>query len=88
MPARHSFAYVRGERLSCCYPDLLLDELTPHDLLSDRVLYLDPGVHFHEVEILPALIDKIFDRPSILVANIFCQIDRGLPHPFPKLRGK
>ena len=72
--ARGGFQHVVGERLAGGDADLLLDELAAHDFLGDRVLDLDPGVHFHEIEILGLFIDEVFDGAGVLIADV---ADRG-----------
>ena len=78
--ARLGIEDVLGHWHSGSNADLLFDELTAHDFLRHRMLHLNPGVHFHEVEIRSILIDEIFDGAGILVADRFDQLLGSFPH--------
>src|SRR5690349_9183549 len=62
---------------------LFFDKVEVRNFLSDRVLYLDTGVHFHEEE-LAVLIDKEFDGSCSFVTNCLCTFDGGCTHSFTK----
>jgi len=64
--------------------DLLFDEVTAVDFLSDGMLHLDAGVHLHEVEI-SVIVDKILDRAAVFVTNLFGQLDGSFRHALSKL---
>ena len=51
-----------GKLLARRDPDLMFDEVEAGDHLRHRVLNLQPGVHFYEVEL--AVLIQIFDRPD------------------------
>ena len=82
------FEHVVGERLAGGDADLLLDELAAHDFLGDRVLDLDPGVHFHEIEVLGGFVDEVFDGAGVLIADVFDEIDGRLAHAGAELGGE
>ena len=84
--ARRGFQHVVGERLAGGDADLLLDQLAAHHLLGDRMLDLDPGVHFHEIEILGLFIDEVFDGAGILIVDVADEVDGGLAHAGAQLR--
>ncbi len=65
---------MKGQRLACRDAKLLADEIYAGDLLGDRVLDLNAGVHLAEVEIA-VVIDQKFDRARAAVADALCQRD-------------
>jgi len=68
---------------------LQLDEVDPVDLLGDRVLDLQPGVHLHEEELVGAIgADDELDRAGAGVADGLRRLDRGRAHGRPLLRGE
>ena len=73
-----------GKGLTSGDSNLLLDEFTPHHFFSDWVLNLNASVHLHEVEVLGFLIDQVFDRSCIFVANRRDQLHRCLSHLLTK----
>ena len=85
MPARSGFEHMVRERLAGCDADLLLDQLAAHHLFGDRVLDLDPRVHFHEVEILALFIDEVLDRAGVLITDVAHEVHRRLTHAFAQL---
>ncbi len=84
--ARGGLQHVAGERFAGGDADLLLDQLAAHDFLGDRVLDLDPGVHFHEIEILARFIDEVFDGAGVLIVDVADEVDGGLAHAGAEFR--
>ncbi|MPM38347.1 hypothetical protein SDC9_84976 [bioreactor metagenome] len=66
-------------------PDLLFDDVDAGQLFGDRMLDLNPGVHFHEIEIAVGG-QQEFDRPGIVVAGGLGRLDRGRAHAFAQFR--
>src|SRR3954453_16786970 len=65
------------------HADHLLDEIQPRDLVSHRMLDLQPRVHLEEVEALAAgvgAIDDQLDRAGAIISDRPRQRDRLLPH--------
>jgi hypothetical protein len=81
--ARSGIRDVLRKRFAGRDPDLLLHQIAPVHFLRDRVFHLNPGVHFHEVEI-PVFIDKVFHGSSVLVADRFGKLHRTLTHSLPE----
>jgi hypothetical protein len=48
--------------------DLLLDDVDAGDVLGDRVLHLEAGVHLHEVELV-VMVQQELHRAGVLVAH-------------------
>jgi hypothetical protein len=66
------------------HSQLQLDQVQAVDLLGDRVLDLEPGVHFHEEELLrPVAADDELHRPGPDVADRAGRLDRGGAHGLP-----
>ena len=63
--------------LSGCNPDLLLDQINSCYPFSDRMLYLDSGIHFHEIEIA-VLLQQELDGSGVLIPgsfrSLYCRI--------------
>ena len=70
--------------LACGHLDLLLHEVASINLLGDRMLDLDAGIHFHEVEI-PIIVHEILNGASIRIADALAEVDRCIAHFFAKL---
>ena len=70
---------VPGEVLSRGDLDLLFDKVASVDLLGDRMLDLDAGVHLHEIK-MPVIVDEELDGAGIGVADVLRQLDRGGAH--------
>lgn len=51
MAANHHFILLDRQRLAGCDTQLLFDQVNAGDHFSYRMLYLDTGVHFNEVEL-------------------------------------
>ena len=68
-------ALPQRELLACGDPDHLLDEIDAGHQLGDRMLDLQAGVHFEEVEAL-VLLDDELDRAGRVVADGPGQRDR------------
>ena len=68
-----------GERnfLAARHPELPLHQVEAGDHLRHRVLVLQPGVHFHEIEPAVLLGDE-FHRAGADVVNCLRRIYRGL----------
>ena len=84
---RISIEHVMGQGFAGSDADLFLDELAAHDFLGNRVFHLDPGIHFHKIEILGLVIDQVFDSAGILVADRGDQLDGCCCHLFAQLVG-
>ena len=75
------------DRHSGRHLDLLPDQVEVGDyLLGDRVLHLDSGVHFHEVEVA-VLVHQELDGSRPLVFDEFGCLDRRSSHLLAKLVG-
>src|SRR5262245_42501048 len=90
-PALDRMAAEAGEvslrdahRLTRGDADLLLHQVEPCHHFGDRMLYLDPGVHLHEVEAL-VLIEQELDGPRADVVDRRREPHRGLAHRAPEL---
>ena len=59
--------------------NLFLHQVAPVNLLGDRVLHLDAGVHLDEI-IMALVIDQEFHRARVLIADRLRQLDRGMAH--------
>jgi len=79
---------VAGKWFASSDADLLFDQLAAHDLLGDRMLDLDPGVHFHEIEILRLFIDEVFDGASILIVDRLDQSYGSIAHALAEFRSE
>ena len=79
----HIFLPV-GQLLSGSDPDLLLYQINAGHPFGYRVLYLDPGIHFHKIKI-PVLFQQKFDRPRIFIMRSLCRFYGCLPHLFPQI---
>ena len=64
--------------------DLCRNQIRDGHLLGHGMLYLDPRIHLHEVE-LAGLIEQKFDRPRVAVANPATGVDGDASHLLPKL---
>jgi hypothetical protein len=63
------------------HPKLQFHQVQTENLLRDRVLDLEPGVHLHEEELVrPAAADDELDRPGPDVADRASRLDRGGAH--------
>ncbi len=60
------------------------DEVDPVDLFGHRVLHLQPGVHFEEVEIAVRIEEK-FDRPHRVVAGCPDHVEGRLAETTPQI---
>lgn len=58
--------------------DLRLDQVNAADHFGDRMLDLDPRVHFHEVEALRCGIENALDRAGASIVHVLAQADRRL----------
>ena len=87
MPSRLGSDHMLRDRIPRSNTDLLFDQFTAHHLLGHRMLYLNPGIHLHEIEISSIGIHQILNRACIPVFNGFDQADRGNSHPLAKLFG-
>ena len=67
-------------------PQLLAHQIHTGDQLGDAVLYLDAGVHLHEIEMLPVRVQQELHCAGILIANGFGRLYGGGAHPLPQLR--
>src|SRR5262245_432192 len=81
MPCRR-VNQMPGEVLSGRDLDLLLHKIAPVNFLGNWMLYLDTGVHFHEIEVA-VVIDQELDGAGICVADFLGQFDRGRTHLLP-----
>ena len=64
-----------AERLAGGHPELQLDQVDalaadPHDLLGDRVLDLEAGVHLEEVDLARVAVEQELDRAGVGVADL------------------
>ena len=75
---------LKGQRLACRHAKLLADQINAGDLLGDRVLDLNAGVHLAEVEIA-VVIDQEFDRTRVAVADALCQRNSRRGHLLAQL---
>src|SRR5258708_27406465 len=71
-----------ADRISCRYFDLFFDQVEIHHFFRDTMLYLDTGVHLHEVEIA-VLIHEEFDRSHAFVVDGGSRFDGGISHTLP-----
>ena len=67
--------------------DLFLDDVHPAHHLGDRVLHLDPGVHFHEEEVAPGVQQEL-DGAGVEVADGLGGLDGGVPDALAQVRGQ
>ena len=74
----------KRQRLPCGHPHLPFHQVLPGDELRDRVLYLQPGVHLHEVKAAGGVDDELH-RARSQVAHRPRRVDRGLSHGQPAL---
>ena len=66
------------------HPQLQLHQVQAENLLGDRVLDLQPGVHLHEEELVrPVAADDELHRPGPDVADRPGRLDRGGAHGLP-----
>ncbi len=87
MPRVLDVLLPEGERFPGGHLDLLLDQIDPGDHFGDRMLDLDPRVHFHEIE-AAVLIQQKLDRARVLITDGPRQLQRRLRHPAAQLRGE
>ena len=62
-------------------PDLLLHQVDAGDHLSDRMFYLQAGIHFEEV-VIEVFVQQEFDRSGAFVVASTGHVDCVLPHAF------
>src|SRR5262249_22643279 len=81
-PAHRDIALLQTELLSIGYKQLLLHQINSRDHFSDRMLDLEPGVHFKEVKVT-ILVDQKFDGSRVEVIcrpnNLQCCLTHALP---------
>src|SRR2546423_15582164 len=75
---------MQSQRLTEGATDLLADQGDVRNPFCDRMLHLDPGVHFDKVEGLVA-VPQEFHSPCIRIADIACQAGAGLGHGLTRL---
>src|SRR5690606_39119360 len=63
--------------------DLFFDQIKISHFLSDRMFYLNSGIHFHKVEV-PMLIHQKFDGASTFIAYCFRAFNGRSAHFFAK----
>src|SRR5260370_27546628 len=68
-----------GEMFSGSDSDLFAHQVAPEDLFGNRMFYLNPRIHFHEIEIT-VLIDEIFHRARVFIANRCCEFYGAATH--------
>ena len=74
-PSSVTSSWAKGERLAGRDEELQLDEVDPlaadpDDLLGDRVLDLEAGVHLEEVELAGRVVEQELDRAGAGVAAL------------------
>ena len=67
------------QRLARCDTDLFADQVDPGDHFGDRVLDLQAGVHFDEIEL--AVFPQEFDRAGTAIAHVAHRLRADLAHP-------
>src|SRR5690606_25246994 len=72
-----------GDFFSHGYLDLFLDQIVVYDFFGHGVFHLDPGIHFHKIEI-PVFVHQKFDGPHALVIDVFSRLDRWFTHFIPR----
>ena len=75
-------AYVllaEGKGLTRGYADLLFHQVHTADFLCDRMFHLEAGVHFEEIEILPAVHEEFYG-PGSHIAHVPCRCHCRLSH--------
>jgi len=88
MAGERNVLLAQLEHLAGSGTDLLLDQVDAGDRFRDRVLNLDPGIHFHEIEIALG-VDQELDRAHPGIIDMPGQADSGLAHRLAQLgRGK
>src|SRR5690625_7128250 len=65
-----------------CGYDLFLNHVTESDLFRNRVLYLYPCIHLHEIEVQIFIHDE-FDSSCPFIVDCLTGIDGGLSHLLP-----
>ena len=75
---------TEGEGFAGGDADLGLHQIDTSDHFGDGMLYLDPGVHLHEVEFFP--FQKELHGAGAAVAAGDGGLDGSLPHGFPEGR--
>src|SRR5690606_2052790 len=66
---------------SCRYLDLFLDQVKIRHFFRDGMLYLNPGIHLHKVEV-PVLVHEEFNGTRALIADGFGAFNGGRTHLF------
>ena len=83
---RETYVLLReGQALARRDAQLPLDQIEPGDRLGDRVLDLEAGVHFHEIEVAP--VEKELDGAGAHVADLARHDQRGSAQPLAHFRG-
>ena len=82
MTANRQLILPQGQRLATGHPQLPLDQIQPSDHLGHRMLDLQPGIHFHEVEIARGIDDE-FDRSGTHIVHCARGGHRSLSHGPP-----
>ena len=63
-----------------CNAQLPFDQILAGDGLGNQVLHLQPGVHFHEIELAAEGVENEFDGASADVTNRLGGVDHGVAH--------
>src|SRR5699024_1735274 len=71
--------------LARCYLDLLSHEVVIGNFFGYRMLYLDTGIHFNEVEVF-FIIHQKFYRSRTFIIDGFRRINSSLAHSFAQSR--
>ena len=72
------------QRLPGRDPDLLYDQIQPRNHLSNRMLNLNPGIHFHKIKILVFVQQKLYG-PRVFISHCPGSLNRCLSHLLPQL---
>ena len=68
MTALEQFLLLEAEFLAIGHTYLLLNQVNAHNLLGYRVLHLQTGVHFEEIEVA-ILVDKKLNSSCTTIVN-------------------
>ncbi len=78
MPLLLNLILLQRQRLSSRHPQLPFDQINAGDHFGDRMLDLQPGVHFHEVEILTG--NDELNSTGTLIIDAASRLHGGFVH--------
>ena len=79
MAGEPHFVLGIGKRLPGSDPDLLFYQINPGHPFGHRMLYLDPGIHFHKIKV-SIFLQKKFDGARIFIVRGLRRPDGSLSH--------